>query len=283
MNVFSQFLDRYRIQPGPPDLPSLTQLASAFAFLPYENVTKILKQVRSCSPDAKLRQPEEVIADHLRWNTGGTCFSLCNAFLNVLRHSGYNAFIAMGDMHYATNIHCAIIVNMGGARYLLDPGYLLHEPILLPAGVEETVVRTSMNLVIVRGEADNRFSLYTLESGREKWRYRLKAWPAPETEFVAHWIHSFSLNSMEHLTLSRVDAAGRLYFRKNSLERVASRSREKCLLESNCADELSRIFGIPADLILQARNAVTGRGNARTDSSAMPEGRASNTSALSYG
>lgn len=263
MSGIAQFLERYCVQPETRDLAALKQLAAAFAFLPYENVTKILKQVRSCSPDAKLRQPEEVIEDHLRWNTGGTCFSLCNTFLNVLRHSGYQAFIAMGDMHYGSDIHCAVIVTIGVDRYLLDPGYLLHEPIVLPVD-GETRARTSMNLVIVRSEGENRVSLYTLESGVEKWRYRLKVWPTPEPEFVSHWIHSFSLNSMEHVTLSRVDAAGRLYFRKNSLERVALQNRQKVQLDGSCADELSRIFGIPADLILQARNAVTGRLSTKT-------------------
>lgn len=259
--MFPRFCDRYGIRIVATDLYHLRRLAAAFSFLPYENVTKILKHARCNSSGSKLRQADEVMEDHLRWNTGGTCFSLCNAFLKVLHETGYDAWIAMGDMHYGRNIHCAIIVRLDQDRYLLDPGYLLHEPILLPAEGMQTHIRTPMNLASLWNEGDDLFSLTTQEGGKQKWRYRLSAWPTPEEEFVIHWIHSFSLNSLEHVMMSRVEPSGRVYFRKNSLEHVSPKERRKVRLDGACAQELASIFHIPPDLILQAQHALLDRGS----------------------
>src|SRR5438874_10638176 len=106
MNVVDQFLARHGLNSGDSDFAQLRQLSAAFAFLPYENVTKILKASRSGSAAGGIRGCEEVLQDHLRWNTGGTCFSLCNALQNILKHSGFDSFIAMADMRYGNDIHC---------------------------------------------------------------------------------------------------------------------------------------------------------------------------------
>jgi arylamine N-acetyltransferase len=262
--VFSKFWDRYLLQELSPDLVQLTQIARAFSNLPYENVTKILKEARSTSVHQKLRGAEEVLQDHLRWNTGGTCFSLCNALASVLRNSGYAPFIAMGDMHYGLNIHCAVIVPLNDQRYLIDPGYLLHEPIPLPEPGMQTVQKTVMNSITIRHEDTTTFSLFTLESGQLKWRYRLHATAVSSEEFERHWIHSFSLNSMEHVTLSRLSDDGRIYFRKGRLEKVNEIERVKSSFSDSTAGELSRIFGVPADLISNARDILLARPNALT-------------------
>ncbi|HEY7161305.1 MAG TPA: arylamine N-acetyltransferase, partial [Acidobacteriota bacterium] len=213
-SVISTFSDRYSLRPGAPDLDQLKSIGSAFSHLPYENVTKILKEARSSNIHQKLRKTDEVLSDHLRWNTGGTCFSLCNALLSVLKNSGFEAFIAMADMHYGANIHCVIVVMLPEGRFVLDPGYLLHSPIKLPDTHLEQVTKTTMNTVILQNEGNESFSLFTIEKSQRKWRYRLKAKPVTAEEFEAHWIHSFSLNSMEHLMMTRLHNGGRLYFRK---------------------------------------------------------------------
>jgi arylamine N-acetyltransferase len=257
--VLSKFWDRYLLQELSPDLLQLTRIARAFSNLPYENVTKILKEARSTSVHQKLRGADEVLQDHLRWNTGGTCFSLCNALASILRNSDYEPFIAMGDMHYGPNIHCAVIVSLNDQRYLIDPGYLLHEPIQLPDSGGEIKRKTVMNTIIIRYEDANTFSLFTLESGQLKWRYRLHATPVSSEEFERHWIDSFSLNSMEYVTLSRLSVDGRIYFRKGRLEKVNEIERVKSSFSDSAAGELSRIFGVPADLISNARDILLAR------------------------
>src|SRR5262245_44753462 len=97
--ILSKFWERYSLDDLAPDFAQLSRIAGAFSNLPYENVTKILKDARSITVRQKLRGTEEVLQDHLRWNTGGTCFSLCNALASILENSGFPAFIAMADMH----------------------------------------------------------------------------------------------------------------------------------------------------------------------------------------
>ena len=258
-NSIRQFLDRYCVGPENADLKLLAMIAGAFSFLPYENVTKILKHARCVDSDSQLRRTKEVLEDHLRWNTGGTCFSLCNALLEVLTQNGFEAFIAMGDMHYGANIHCAVIVKLLGRLYLLDPGYLLHQPIPLPQNGEEVRLHTSMNTVIVKWEENGIVSLYTEESGCRKWRYRLRVFPTDAAEFEKHWIRSFSLNSMETILLSRINEHGRIYFRKDRLENVSPAARKKAIVSPDDAMALSHVFGLPADLIASAQHFLLGR------------------------
>jgi arylamine N-acetyltransferase len=257
--IVSKFWERYSLDELTPDFAQLSRIAGAFSNLPYENVTKILKDARSITVRQKLRGTEEVLQDHLRWNTGGTCFSLCNALISILENSGFPAFIAMADMHYGSNIHCAVIVPLHGKRYLIDPGYLLHEPMQLPKEGADVKRKTVMNTVIIRYEDINTFSLFTLESAQLKWRYRLHAVPVSTEDFERYWVHSFSLNSMEHVTLSRLEKNGRLYFRKGRLEKVNGIQRIQSAVGDTEASELSKVFGVPADLILNAREILLTR------------------------
>lgn len=257
--VFQRFYTKYQIEPYSNDLGLLKQIATAFSHLPYENVTKILKQARNSGSESCLRRTGEVLEDHLRWNTGGTCFSLCNALLEVLVQNGFDAFVAMGDMHYGQNIHCAVIVRFPQQSYLLDPGYLLYQPIALPAEGTEISVRTPMNKVLLQSEGSQIYSLHTEEAGQKKWRYRLRAYPVERSEFEKHWIGSFSLNSMETILLSRIVNQSRIYFRKDRLEKVSSLSREKTIVQPGEATLLSSVFGVPADMIEMARAALNGR------------------------
>jgi arylamine N-acetyltransferase len=256
-SAISNFSDRYSLRLDTPDLIQLRRIGAAFSHLPYENVTKILKEAHSTSVHQKLRNTDEVLSDHLRWNTGGTCFSLCNALLSILKNSGFEAFVAMADMHYGVNIHCVIVVTLPEGRFLIDPGYLLHEPIRLPDFSFEQVTKTPMNTVILLNEGNENFSLFTIESSQRKWRYRLRAYAVSPEEFQTHWIHSFSLNSMEQLMMTRLDNGGRLYFRKNHLEHVNEAKRT--ILTKPEASELSGLFGVPADLISSARKVLLAR------------------------
>lgn len=271
LDVMDRFRQRYGVVRDIADLHKLQQVSLAYAHLPYENVTKILKEARSAGSGMKLRPPGEVLEDHLRWGTGGTCFSLCNTLRELLRQSRFDCWIAMGDMHYGENIHCAVVVRLGEDRYLLDPGYLLHDPVALPGGRGgppspnqprvglEIRHQTRMNTILLRSEEEGIVSLYTLESGQLKWRYRLRIGEVPEEEFIRHWIRSFSLNTMENVMLSRLDVSGRLYFRKDRLERVGPGNRERKKVTSWDSAELAAIFGVPADLILQAQKALVAR------------------------
>jgi arylamine N-acetyltransferase len=249
-----RFFDRYRLTYQSADLHFLKSLAEAFSHLPYENVTKILKGAGNSVSEEKFRRTPEVLEDHLRWNTGGTCFSLCNALQQILESCGYRSFIAMADMHYGANIHCAVIVETGEERYLLDPGYLLHHPIPLPK--VQISQDTPMNTVILTNEGNEKYSLFTEEYGIQRWRYRLRAKPVSHKEFEKHWLHSFSLNGMEHILLTRLHESGRIYYRKDRLELIGPQGRTSQKIFPGECEVLSSMFGLPSDLILAAQKAL---------------------------
>lgn len=259
VKAVERFLDRYGVSKRDPGYALLCEIGRAFSFLPYENVTKILKDARSVSSEMKLRSAEEVLEDHLRWGTGGTCFSLCNALQTILVECGFQARIAMADMHYGSNIHCAVIVPIDSRNFLLDPGYLLHEPMPLPDVGLELVQITPMNRVRLVGETEKLFSLYTEENAQKKWRYRLRSSVVTRDEFIGHWIRSFSLNTMEQIMLSCVKPSGRLYFRKDRLETVNPVNRLKKMIAPDDVPGLSQFFGLPADLIADAQRALLSR------------------------
>jgi arylamine N-acetyltransferase len=254
--IVERFKKYYSIREEQPKFSLLSDISAAFSHLPYENITKIIKDATATQPGHKLRGTEEVLQDHLRWKTGGTCFSLCNALQDVLEQSGIDAYIAMADMHYGKNIHCAVIANLNGGDYLLDPGYLLHHPIPLPPAGMEAATPTSMNTVILRSESRDVFSLFTKEIDETKWRYRIHTERISRPTFLEHWMHSFSLNSMDHLMLARASDSGRLYFRKNRFDQVQQHSRRKMIVAPGEMATLTEWFGVPSDLILQAQKTL---------------------------
>jgi arylamine N-acetyltransferase len=254
-----RFLERYQIRIQEAGYFQLCRVARSFSNIPYENVTKILKESRTIGSQARLRLTEEVLADHLRWGTGGTCFSLCNALKDVLDQCNFEAQIAMADMAYGSNIHCAVVAKVAGRLFLLDPGYLLHEPIAVPDAGIEIMKKTAMNTVFLQNENRDVHSLHTLEGEKRKWRYRLRTSVISREEFIGHWSRSFSLNSMENLMLTRLSEFGRHYFRKDRLELVNPMSRQKRILTAAEFPELSSIFGVPSDLISMAQKALLAR------------------------
>ena len=76
MHNVRSFLNHFHLQKKAPDLSFLTELTRAFCKIPYENATKLLKGRSGAEGAKRLRLPEEVLEDYLRFGAGGPCFSL---------------------------------------------------------------------------------------------------------------------------------------------------------------------------------------------------------------
>ena len=76
--------------------------------------------------------------DHRAHHLGGTCFSLTYFLEIVLSLHGFQCYPIMADMRYGRNVHCALVVTVDHAKYLVDPGYLLNQPI--PVTTQDSVV-----------------------------------------------------------------------------------------------------------------------------------------------
>ncbi len=80
--------------------------------------------------------------------SGGTCFSLTATLLALVRSLGLRAEPILADRPYGERTHSGLIVWIDDRAHLVDPGYLLTEPIPLEADllIEKP---TSFNTVIL--------------------------------------------------------------------------------------------------------------------------------------
>jgi arylamine N-acetyltransferase len=261
----SVFLDLFQLSPVRPDLKLLGDVAERFARLPWENLTKFIKKhaaphkldlsprLRGVPGAEKLRLSAEVLDDHARVGSGGTCFSLTNALRRISTDLGYRCYPAMADMRHGTNIHCALLVELGDQRYLLDPGYLVAEPVPLRA---ESTVRVSHpgHQLEYRPVGDgSQIELHTLnDRGEELLRYRLRPRPIPEDMFVQHWLDSFDANGMNGLHLNRVTDEGRLSAHDLNLRIDTGRGKSNVKLRDRYAEQIAGRFGIDTELVRRA-------------------------------
>lgn len=93
------------------------------------------------------------MADHFAFGIGGSCFSLTAALLHLLRSLGWPAVPLLADRRYGQNTHCALVVWIEDRPHLVDPGYLIVDPIPLDLK-RSTQVATAFNELILSPHAD---------------------------------------------------------------------------------------------------------------------------------
>jgi len=209
-----QFLAHFALDPSTPPERLLRQVVTAFAQLPYENLTKIIKDATAGRPDEARRGPAEVIADHRALGAGGTCFALTATLLHLLRTLGWQAKPLLADRPYGPDTHCALAVWIDGRPHLVDPGYLLTEPVSLAAAAELRVA-TSFHEVQLVPRAGAKLDLYTLTKGQRTLRITFKTEPVDWGQFVKVWDASFGWDMMRYPVLTCVANGQQLYLRGN--------------------------------------------------------------------
>ncbi len=231
----------------------MAELVRAFAAVPYENLTKIIKWSECQVASAARRRPHEVLHDFLRWGAGGTCFSLTAALLHLVRTMGLAADPILADRRYGADTHCALIVWFEGQPHLLDPGYLIIDPIPLHFAGGHLVVATRFNqLELVRRTTDQ-LDLYTIQPGGRRHRLTFKTTPAESGPFLRAWDASFAWEMMNYPVLTRVTEHGQLYLRGRHLQtRLYDQTQQADILESEVVATIVRAFEIHADVVQRA-------------------------------
>jgi arylamine N-acetyltransferase len=257
--VAREFLAVAGVSPARPDLVFLTRLTRAFGRLPYENITKVLRAAQTADPFARLRTPEIVLEEHRAFGAGGTCFSLANFFEGILRSAGFAAHPVLCDRSYGPDTHCALIVAMDGGRYLVDPGYLMEEPMRVPTRGEVIQRGPQGALALARLGESRQLLLRSQRGGGAKIRYRLRDEPVPRDQFVARWIDSFGWAQMRHLCASRMSAEGQLFLRDGRLRRIDGVVEGQERVASGLAAAVERHFGIDHGLVARAEEVVRRR------------------------
>ena len=229
-------------------------MVQAFSGLPYENLTKIIKQASLGSGDRSRRWPTEVVSDHLASGTGGTCFSLTATLLYLLRSLGWQAEPILADRHYGENTHCAVVIWIEGRPHLLDPGYLIVTPVPLTGSNDATEIETGFNqLLLSPSSGDGRRSLYTLQQGSTSHRLTFKTEPADPGEFLKAWDASFDWDMMQYPLLTRIRGHEQLYLRGNRLQIRSHDSLQRQEIAPDLlVDQIASEFNLDASVTTQA-------------------------------
>jgi arylamine N-acetyltransferase len=256
--VLIEFLDRAGLSRSPQGElreQNLSGLAEAFSHLPYENLTKIIRANEMDNLDQARRSPAEVVQDHWRYGTGGTCFSLTWTLLTMVRAMGWQAQPILADRRYGPDTHCALMMEIDGRPHLLDPGYLLVHPIPLPE--EEAIVPTSFNRIILTPQGEGKMALATLDESKSIHRLTYKTEPIDDGQFIRAWDASFGWEMMSYPVLSRVVEGRQLYLQRNHLlSRDLNSSTRIEVDPHDLAAAISRDFGIAPALVARALSLV---------------------------
>ena len=237
-------------EPGP---GLLRAMVAEYSNVPYENLTKIIKKFSAEEFSLRRRMPVEVMEGYIAEGTGGTCFSLTYCLGTILSGAGFKCHPVMADMK-KPNVHCALVVHLGRGKYLVDPGYLLGEPLALSG--EKMEVDTPFGSVELRPKGRMKYDLYTVAGSERKWRYRLKMTPVTKDLFMKYWERSFSLPVMNSVQLTRLSRKGHLYIRDHHLRFRTGDKKINENIRSNFETRIEAEFGIPGEITGRARDYI---------------------------
>lgn len=252
MDILAEFALHFDIQLNGSPREQLGKVVSAFARLPYENITKIIKHAEAGSPEKSRRYPAEVIANHIEWGSGGTCFSLTSALLHLVRSLGWKAEYILADRRYGQDTHCALLVWIDDVPHLLDPGFLIVDPIAVSTA--EQGIDTGFNRLILSPEGrDARISLSTVRQGSKTYRLTYKISPVDNGEFSKAWDASFDWDMMHYPLLTRTAASGQIYLNGSRLQITGADSVERReIAGDNLVAKISAEFSIRPEIVARA-------------------------------
>jgi hypothetical protein len=255
--VVHEFLARFAISDkGPESL--LFQITDAFKQIPFENLTKIIKADSVVSARSAKRSPDELIGDYLRFGTGGTCFSLTAATVAMLDAVGIDAYPVLADRHYGLDTHCGLIIVRPDARLLiLDPGFLLFSPVVVPTDGPVSMETGFNRVELVPIAGGSKIELYTTVKGNRKLRLTFKIDPVSDEAFGKFWERSFEFEMMNYPVLTRCVNGAHHYLQDNVLAiRDAHRTKRTVLTPEMQIDFLSGSVNIHRSIVTQALEIV---------------------------
>lgn len=257
------FVKHFRLSADRTPRELLRDVATAFTHLPYENLTKIIKEDQEQAAIRSRRLPAEVLADHFRAGAGGTCFSLTATLLHLVRSLGWEAEPMLADRRYGENTHCALLVWIDGRPHLLDPGYLILDPIPLDVRSQTRIV-TEFNELVLTPQADvRRLDLATVAQGQRKHRLTFKTERVDPGEFLQAWDASFDWDMMRYPVLSRVRSGRQLYLQGGRFQvRDQQSVRREEIPGRQLAQQIAEAFGIAPAIVARALDILHRKGEA---------------------
>jgi arylamine N-acetyltransferase len=244
-----------------PHFALVQNLLVTLSKIPYENLTKIVEQAQS--PLLHLRTPELLTESHLAHNGGGTCFSLTFWLYQNLNEAGIKTKLVMGDKRIQSNIHCALLWQEGTNYWLLDPGYMIFEPLSIPTLGTWSYLPSGPNHIHLFRDSAHSVQLFTAQADglnpKERFRFRLDG--VLEAEFMHFWRESYTWEMMAYPVLNKLDGNSQIYLQKNNLViRTPQHSERKVLTRYDMPAQVERYFGLSQNLVEEALQALDSKG-----------------------
>lgn len=200
--------------------------------------------------------PSEVLADHLRWGSGGTCFALTYFLARILEEVGLVPRYLFADRSHAEASHTALLVPVGTRRFLVDPGYLLDRPIALDERKAVRLRAAGEDIELAPEPSGGTWILSTLRGSHRKFRYRLRDEPISGTDFLSRWRESSDWPMMGQIVLSRTSPGARHYLRDLFYHRVGESGDWNGRVLPGEGSFLEETFGISPELYSLASRAL---------------------------
>ena len=248
----------------------ILELCNRLSTVTYENLTKIIR-LESAGSATRARNLDDSFQNDVdSWMGGGTCFSMTWHLYQAFTDMGLSPRLVMGHKRKEKNIHCALILpdqfgfknsdfrinskfRTPNSEFLFDPGYLIFDPLPLPApqpfGSGEAFFPLVPNCVkLVRPAAEGATAssalvMLTTENG---------SWSCSPRN---NWSESFYREMMTYPVLNRLDRERgvQYYYQKGNLViRDKDGSRMERIPEELRVEKLSEIFHISPDLVDRA-------------------------------
>lgn len=235
-------------------------LLRELAALPYENLSKIVAhhagKTAGRTPEGVLSFSTSWLEDHARTGLGGTCFALTHWLKLRLDALGFSTAYLMADKRIEPNIHCGLVFVRDGSpdTWLLDPGYLIFDPIPLPSAGLSVELFLSPNAVRIEDiSAEGVWRLWTGPRGGLKHRFDFRKQPVNAEEFQRHWEASYSWPMMRYPVLNRVKDGTQYYLQNNNLlVRTTEAGEMRKLAPEEVRAAAVEIFGLPRGLVEEA-------------------------------
>lgn len=245
-----------------PDLETLNTLHAAYLTrVPFENATKLVKAGRAGTAGAAMRGPVEFWEDHLRWGSGGTCFSATHAYQFLLRYLGFSARPVFCQLPASeAEAHTALLVQLEDRVILVDVGYALPAPVALP---ESGVIRRSTEFydIEIRPGPQEEYLIFSEDDRGQRFRYRFTSREVSDAGFRKAWARTFEGGApyMRRLALGRFERGVRLLYKDPTCVYQISRKGESSqALPEPRLDAISKLFKLPKPLLQAAFRTLDG-------------------------
>ena len=144
---------------------------------------------------------------------------------------------------------------MQDKKYLIDPGYLLNQPLQIHKDVSR-FFRTEHTGVETLFDPENEsYSLSTFHGGNKKFRYTFKDAPLSMQEFMLHWLDSFYWPGMRGICLSQLNQSGMVYVHNDFVQVQNEQGKQKGRVE-NIHLLIKETFHIEPEWIERAQAAI---------------------------